>query len=123
MKNLTAILDRVANELETRGLKKLAFEVDVVANTLEHGSSRVAFSYNRSTLGGLFHKFNLPVPNEAEPYLDVTLWDHVYNKNWSTPTGDKPYIQFDNVNYRDNPLLWIEKEQLTLRDGKWVPHH
>lgn len=35
MKNLTAILDRVANELETRGLKKLAFEVDVVANTLE----------------------------------------------------------------------------------------
>ena len=40
MKHLTTILDRVANELETRGLKKLAAEVDVVANTLEKTAAR-----------------------------------------------------------------------------------
>ncbi len=35
MKHLTNILDKVASELETRGLRKLAAEVDVVANTIE----------------------------------------------------------------------------------------
>ena len=35
MKHLTNILDKVANELEARGLKKLAAEVDVVSNSLD----------------------------------------------------------------------------------------
>ena len=35
MNRLTTILDRVASELEARGLKKLAMEVDVVANTID----------------------------------------------------------------------------------------
>lgn len=34
MKNLTDILDRVANELEAAGHRKLAFELDTVANAL-----------------------------------------------------------------------------------------
>jgi hypothetical protein len=35
MNPLTTILDRVAHELEARGMKKLAAEIDVVTNTLE----------------------------------------------------------------------------------------
>lgn len=35
MTNLTYILDRVASELESRGLRKLAAELDLVANTLD----------------------------------------------------------------------------------------
>lgn len=35
MKALTTALDRVAAELETLGLRKLAYQVDIVANTLE----------------------------------------------------------------------------------------
>ena len=35
MKNLTNILDRVATELEARGLRKLAAQVDTIANTLD----------------------------------------------------------------------------------------
>ena len=35
MKHLTNILDKVASELQTRGLTKLAMELDSVSNTLE----------------------------------------------------------------------------------------
>ena len=38
MKNLTNILDRAATELEARGLRRLAAELDVVSNTLDRGA-------------------------------------------------------------------------------------
>ena len=41
MKNLTSMLDKVATELEARGLRKLATEVDTVSNTLEIGRAHV----------------------------------------------------------------------------------
>ena len=71
MKDLTAILDRVANELETHGLKKLAFEVDVVANTLENGWTPHG---NPGVPAGLPHVFgdgyDGPRTTEDKDYLE-----------------------------------------------------
>ena len=40
MTNLTAILDKVASELEDLGLKKLAAELDTVSNTMERAAAQ-----------------------------------------------------------------------------------
>lgn len=56
MKHLTTILDRVASELEARGMVRLATEVDVVANTMEKEATNQSIQISRSAIIGLVGK-------------------------------------------------------------------
>ena len=49
MKNLTNILDRAATELEARGLRRLAAELDVVTNTIEKMAEGTAAPAHKNT--------------------------------------------------------------------------
>jgi len=77
MKHLTTILDKVANELEARGLKKLAAEVDVVANTIQKSAYGIKLSKPRviklyKDTHGVEHSLTIENMDDGT-YIDSTL--------------------------------------------------
>ena len=85
MKNLTSMLDKVAAELETRGLRKLATEVDTVSNTLERrAADTVLWPHGLPFDNAGIKKYLEIIKSKAGGATGKDLAHHVWE---STPTA------------------------------------
>ena len=87
MKNLTDILDRVATELESRGLIKLAAEVDIVANTID---ARVWKGTGKHTDGKPLDdkRYQSETLEQLQSSVDNDDWEGYLPVNWTPRVGE-----------------------------------